>query len=138
MIVRVLITALNGFTFVFLLLLAFFFATMTVAEAPIIAGILLLASIDALDDVARSVTGRSLVPVEKSIYRLANYVFESISGIVGMAMVLYGMLYIHYFTIPFWFGVILAGTMMVVTAIYDMFKLRYGKKVVSVRAVKYL
>ncbi|RLE55420.1 MAG: hypothetical protein DRJ40_08175 [Thermoprotei archaeon] len=138
MLTRVLVTALNGFTFVFLLIVAMFFATMTSPEAPLLAVLVLLSSVDALDDVARSVTGRSLIPVEKSIYRLANYVFESISGIVGMAMVLYGMLYIHYFTIPFWFGVILAGTMMVVTAIYDMFKLRYGRKVVSVRAVKYL
>ena len=139
MLYRVLNVAFNGFCFVFLLILTFFFASIETTYGLVLALVMLISSIDALSDVAQVVTGRPLIPLEKHTYRVLNYLLETVSGLVGSALLVYALLYMSYYPIPFWVGIFITGAVMVITSVQDISGIRSSRrKTATVGGARYV
>lgn len=79
----------------------------------------MVAIIDQVDDVYFALFGRHIYP-EAWLFRVCNFVLELVCLIVGLGLYVFATIYFQYFTVPFWFGVLVLSLALIYSTIRDI------------------
>ncbi len=86
--------------------------------SPILALIIVLAVVDAFDDLSIVVTGKSIYPL--SVWRILNPLFELVAFVVALVLIELSVTYMLAFPFPIWYVVLAIAFFIMITSSLDI------------------
>jgi hypothetical protein len=86
---------------------------------PFLGTLCLVAIIDQIDDVYFALFGRHIYP-NMLIFRICNFLLELVCLLIALGIYVFATIYFHFFTVPFWFGVLVLSLALVYSTIRDI------------------